>query len=461
MSASTAPTTAVSFPLLPFGAALLFASACRAAAPRADAEASIAGALALPGAVVFRTEGAVDLGTPAEALTLADALRRAVETSSELLEALARVRAAEAEAELAGLFPNPILDLALRFPEGGGRLDVEGSLGADLLAILERPRRSRAAGHRLEAAAADALSTALDVVAETRGLYARVQALEELVPLLGARADVLERLRGVAEARLELGLGTRHEVSAIDAERLEAALELSERRRELASARISLAARIGEPSGSASWTLDAWQGPPRLVAGESAWIETALRARPELLAIEWELRARGEEVELAGLGSWEGLGVGLDGESEDGEHSIGPLVSAPLRAFDRGAARGRRAAALEAETRHRLTTARRAVIEEVRTSLAALRGAQEDLERVVGELLPLAERRRSEVEESFRAGFDDATAVLLAEQALQEAHALRIGLEREVSDGLLRLERAVGGPCAFEASLASAGGRKP
>ena len=443
---------------VPLFAALLGAG-CVGSRRGVDAETSVADALALPGAVVFHVEGGpIDAPSgSADELRLADALRRAVETSPELQAALARVRAAEAESDLARRLPNPVLDFVLRFPEGGGKAELEGTLSANLLAVLQRPRRSDAAAHRLEAEAASALSTAIDLIAETQDLYASVQVLEEVVPLIEARAATLDRLKEVSEARLELGEGTRHDVTTLDAERTNLSVEASERRRELRTARLALARRIGEPSSEASWKLDPWTGPPPAPEEETAWIGAALAARPEVLAIQWELRARAEETAMADSGALEGLAVGVDGERSGGVDSLGPSVAVPIPLSDRGSDRERRAAALESETRHRLTEARRGVVEDVRIALAALTGSQRSLERVVGELLPLQERRRSEIEESFRAGFVDVTALLVAEQALQESLSKRIGLEREVSAAHVKLERAVGGTSAFRSVLAANG----
>ncbi len=437
----------------------LLLTGCAVTPPQVDAEASISETLALPGAVVFHAHGRpIDAPSePTTTLPLQDAVQRAVETSPELQAALARVRIAEAESDFSRLLPNPILNFALRIPEGGGSPDIEGSLSADLLDILQRPRRSSAAAHRLEAEAASALSTALDVVAEVRDLYANVQVLEELLPLLESRLSVLDRLREVAQARLDLGEGIRHDVTTLDSERMELAVEASRRRQELRVARMALTRRIGEPSGAATWQLDKWEGPPAVPTVEAAWIEAALRARPEVLAIQWEIQARGDEAAIAGWGSWNGLAVGIDEERSDGDYSIGPSVSAPVRIFDRGGARERRASAFELEARHRLVEAQRAVVEEVRTSLVSLSGSQQNLDRVVRELIPLQERRRAEIDEAYRLGHVDVTALLFAEQALQETQTLRVGLEREVSTALLRLERSVGGRSVFDSNVSRSG----
>ena len=110
-------------------------------------------------------------------------------------------------------------------------------------------------------------------------------------------------------------------------------------------------------------------------------------------------------------------------------------------------------AQMQLEELHRLTEVQRAVVEEVRTALETLTGSQENLERVVRDLIPLQEQRRAEIEEAFRSGFVDITALLLAEQALQQSQTRRVGLEREVSAARVRLEQAVGGPSAFNSAL--------
>jgi hypothetical protein len=80
----------------------------------------------------------------------------------------------------------------------------------------------------------------------------------------------------------------------------------------------------------------------------------------------------------------------------------------------------------------------------------ALGASRANLDRVVHELIPLQERRRDEVDAAYRLGHVDVTALLFAEQALQESQTLRIGLERETSEALLRLERSVGGRSSFD-----------
>ena len=451
--ASRASLAAAPAPRRRVGRAALLALAalgCAAERPAVDAEAAIARSLGTSPAVVFHEQGAaLDAGAPGpSALSRADALRRAVLTDASLQAALARVRAAEAEADLAGLLASPVLDFVVRFPEGGGAPDLEAGLAADLLALLQRPRRAEAAGLRLEAQAAQALSVALDVVAEVQAAYAEAQALGELVPVLEQRLVLLAQLREVAQARLEVGEGVAGDVAALEAETIELEVDLALRRQELWSARLALARSIGEPSSAAAWSLDAWSAPPAQSVSESACIEAGLASRPELLALEWELAAREIDRDLAGAGAFEGAAVGVDAE-RDGDVSIGPALELPLPLFGAGGPRKARARALSAEQRHRLTEAQRAVVEEVRSACARLDASQASLARVAGELVPLQERRREHVEQAFRVGLADVTALLFADQALLAARARQVGLERSVSTAFYELERATGGPSAL------------
>lgn len=432
---------------------------CTSARSRVDAEAAIARSLQSAEAIVFRTEGdPLDAGGGSTgSLTAADAVRRAIETSPELQVALARVRVAEAEADQAALLPNPVLSFVLRFPSGGGKPDIDAGLSADLLSVLQRPRRTSAAEQRIEAEAARALSTALDVVADVQARYAEVQALEELVPVLEGRLELLGRLRDVAQARLDIGEGTRQDVTALEAERTLLAVDIAAQRQELNLARLGLARALGDPSGPAAWTLEPWSPPAAIQVAEQSWIEAALESRPEVLAIEWELAAREDEEALARGEVFGGAAVGVAAERQP-DWSVGPSIASPLPLFDTGSARAARARALTSEERHRLTQAQRTVVEEVRSALATLISSQQSYERVLRDLMPLQERRRSEIEEAYRLGLVDVTSLLLADQALQAARARRVELARDVSLAQNRLQRTVGGPSSFRSTAALTSG---
>jgi len=418
---------------------------CQSASPDPGAEAAIAGALELGAPLTFRVEGGpLDEVAAGPGLTFADATRRAVTTDPGLQAALAQVRIALADADQARLLPNPILDVVLRF--GSGSPQIELGLGQDLVRTLQAGERASAADDRLRESAAGAVRVALDVAAAVQEQYVMAQAWDRLVPELEARVALLRRLADVAGNRLDSGEGTRGDLTALEAQRVDLEVEVAEAKQRQRHERLRLARLIGEPSGAAAWTLDPWSPPGEELAAENLWIETALQQRPELLALHWRFSALGGDQELLGLLPWEGGEAGVRAE-KDGDWSLGPAVSTPLPLFDQGQARADRLRAERIAVSHELTLARRKVVEEVRLAYQDILAGRAQLERIRGELLPLQERRRQATEDVYRVE-SDLTPLLLAEQDLRAAQTLAILTERQTALALVQLHRSVGGAAA-------------
>jgi cobalt-zinc-cadmium efflux system outer membrane protein len=439
-------------PFSPAAALLAFVStACLAARTRPDVEAELARATGA--ALALRVEGLprdepgleprLEPGTADDAaLSLADALALALHGAPELQAELARVRAAEAEADQARLLPNPILDVVLRFPASGAT-QIDAGLSAGLFALLSRPRRAAAAEDELAASAAQALATALDVIAELRTSYAAAQAADELARLARERHARAVRSCDAARARQQAGERSAADTTALEARRVEQEVELATRETERERARLALARRIGRPSGTLAWTLEALTEPPPVEESEEACIARALDTRPELAALRWRLAALGEAAGLARTSVLGESQLGLAYQREDGD-TLGPALATPLPLFDAGSARQRKAEAEVLVAQSELVVRERAAIEDVRRARLELAGARQRLARVRDELVVLETHRRDQVEELFRAGQADVTALLLAEEGLAAAEELRVGLVAESASAWARYERARG-----------------
>lgn len=170
---------------------------CATSRPDPQAEASMTRAAGLAEAITFRTDGGpLDEPGAGDVLTMAEAVRRAATTDPGLQAALARVRIAMAVADQARLLPNPVLNFTLRW--GHGKPQIEVSLAQDLIQALRIPRQASAADNRLRQAAAEAVTVALDTIAEVQERYVAAQTLESLVPVLIERRELIERLVTVA-----------------------------------------------------------------------------------------------------------------------------------------------------------------------------------------------------------------------------------------------------------------------
>lgn len=397
------------------------------------------------------TGGRLDAGdATGDALSREQALRLALRTHPEIQAALASVRLAFAEAQQERLLPNPILTVVVKFPVAGGAPTVEPGITAELMALLLKPGRVRAADHRLRAAGAEAVTVVLDVLTEVQNRYAEVQTLDALMPVLEERRRLTDRLLEVARSRLRAGEGTRLDVTTLETQEVELEVEITERALELREARLELARLIGRPSDPAQWKLDDWVAPTAAITEEQAWVQAGLEHRPEVIARIWELSALGVEFRQGRWGVLEGAQIGTEAEgtAESGadDWAVGPSFALPLPIFDWGQAGRSAVSARRLEAAHQLTQARRGVVEDVRRAHAAFQATAQAYHRVVEQWIPLVERRREEAESQYRAGQSDVVPLILADQDLLAAQTKRIELERQTSMSLVRLHRAVGGP---------------
>ncbi|MBK8009749.1 MAG: TolC family protein [Deltaproteobacteria bacterium] len=321
-------------------------------------------------------------------------------------------------------------------------------ISAELLSLLTRPGRSRAADNRLRGAVADAVERALDVVVLVRSRYATVQAFEQLIPSLNGRKGLLARLRTVAQERLDSGEGIRLDVTSLRTQEAELDLDLLELARNRADARLELAQLMGVPAEQGEWNVEPREAPaPVPLDRESRWIEAALSSRPDIEAIRWELQALKEEAQLAGLTILEGVGAGISAEKAE-DWSVGPAVSIPIPLFDFGKARRARAEASLIEARHRLLETKRTAVSEVRRALVSYAALQTSVERLRDVVLPLLQQRREEIEAIYLGGQADITSLIIAEQELRLSQVKLVGMEERVAIARAALERAVGGPAA-------------
>jgi cobalt-zinc-cadmium efflux system outer membrane protein len=378
-------------------------------------------------------------------LTIADAVRRALKNDPAVQAAIAEVRAALADARQTRLIPNPVLSVAVRLPEGGGKPVIEAGLAADLVSLLLRPRQISAADHRLRAASSDALTVVLDALADVQEQYANAQALDARIGVLDQRKKLVQRLRDLARARLEAGESSRLDLITFDTERVSLDVEITQAASERREQRLMLARLIGQPSGVIEWELMPWTAPTPVALNETQWVRAALEHRPEVQSRRWELAALGDEVALAKLAVFDGADVGVEAE-RDRDWSIGPAIFTPLPLFDWGQQRRAKAEAQRAAARHRLTQTRRQIIEEVRRAVESLTASQAVLRQVQTQLIPLADEGVQQAEAAYKNGLADVTAVLLAEQEAQSARLKLIELQQSVSSASYRLHRAVGGP---------------
>jgi outer membrane protein TolC len=400
-------------------------------------------------AIVFREEPEPLDATPAPVaiLSLPDAVRLALLHDPRIQQALAKVRIAEADADQVRLLPNPILNIDIRIPQQPGfNTAFEATLTGDLVSLLQKPGLIAAADKRLRISACDALTVVLDVIGEVQQSYASVQSTDAEVDTAQQRLDILQRLRAMAQERLTAGEGTRLDVLTLDAQLMQSTLDLADQRELAAEERLHLARLLGQPAAPANWQLSPIVAVPssESLAPESDWIAAALRNRPELCGKAWELRALGDDLSAAAFSPFLGGDLGAHTE-RDPEWRTGPTLTIPLPIFDFGQASRARIHAQQVAARHDLLEQQREIVQDVRTSFAALQHACNALISVRDNLLPLQQQQLDQARKAYQAGETDLTTLLLAESDHQLALSKAIELREKAAVALYKLQRAAGG----------------
>jgi cobalt-zinc-cadmium efflux system outer membrane protein len=396
-------------------------------------------------AIIFRNAPLAE-PPPTQELTEPQAVRLALRHDHRVQASLAKVRVAEAEANQARLLPNPILTIDLRYPlEGGGKPAFEPSLSADLIAILQKPAAIRAADKRLRASAADALSTVLDVISEVQEAYSAARTAEAEIANGQRRVERIQRLRDLSQKRLNAGEGTKLDVLTLDAQLMQATLDLSDLELERATQRLNLAKLIGQPRAAAEWQLPPWEPTP-LVAmpAESAWVDSALLNRPEIQSKRWELAALGDDLSAAALTPFAGGSLGAHGE-HDPDWRLGPEIVTPLPIFDFGQEAREKIRAQQAVARHELAQEQVTVIQEVRLAYATHVHARQTLADAESKLLPLQRQQLEQAQLAYQAGEADLAILLLAQNDYEATLSKIIELHEKLTSARVKLERSAGG----------------
>ena len=426
--------------------AITFALGCVTAPPGHDTARQIQSATGLAGAIAFRTD-TLPLNAPfqvSDSLTLSNAIEQALRQSPELQIALAKVRTAQADAHQSRLLPNPILDIALRLPEGGGSTIVETSVSADLIQVLQMPRRISTSDAALLAASARAVTTALDAINKTQRSYYTVHALRSEVGLITQRTSHLNELLAIAQRRLKAGEITQLDVTTLKAEQAVAAIDLRDRKLQLDLEELTLARLLGQPSGATDWSLATPLPVIPVTENKADNIARALRARPEIQAERWQLASLEDKKALDRLAWLEGAAAGLDAE-RDSDWSLGPSANIPLPLFDWGQARRTKARAQAIAARHRLTQTLRQVVQEVRQAQSSLTQLGIIVRQARDNLIPLQIERVRLARAVYEAGQSDITPLRLAELDLLEAQLKLLHLNHRTTLSIIALDHATGG----------------
>jgi len=421
----------------------------------AIARALASGALTLaclaPGTLRADPAGAAP-PNPTGALRLVDALAAALAASPEIEAQDHELRASESAVLQARFRPSPELQLEVDDWAGSGSYQglggSESTLRIGQLVELggKRLARVRAAEGQRAVAAIDRELARLDVLVQTADAFVDLVEAQERVHLREAAAAQAAALLEAAERRERAGAGAPAEASRFRVEHATARVAGERAERDLAAARLRLAARWGASDAafeSARGDLAHTSAIPELGS-----LTQRIDTSPDLAWWSAELAARAGALELARSRALPdvrvGPGVRYYAEGDDAALVLGASVPLPIWDRNQGGI---------AEARHRLARAdalRRASLLRVRAALAdahaRARAAREEAEGLARSALPGAEAGEREVLAAYERGRLGALDVIEARRATLALREDRVRALAEHHRAVSQLERLLGAP---------------
>jgi cobalt-zinc-cadmium efflux system outer membrane protein len=304
-------------------------------------------------------------GTPADRevdQAVAALLSRPLDAENAVQIALLRNRGLQASyAELglaqadlveAGLLQNPVFNASVRFPNAAHlATDVELGLTQSFLNLLLRPSKQQIARAQAEATKLRVSAGVLDLVAEVRTAFVRLQAAQALIALLRDRAGASDAAASLAKLLHDAGNFSELDLARQQADAEMTRTELADAAAEAAADREELNRLMGLFGADTRWTVsDKLADPPP---------DTLPYDRLEALAISGNLRIaalrKQAEASASALGIIRDYGwltdvqLGVSTEQQpEGFRVTGPTLQLPIPLFDRGqAARQRASMALQ------------------------------------------------------------------------------------------------------------------
>ncbi len=393
--------------------------------------------------VLAWTLGGPKVAAQVDSVSLDEVLRIVREESPAARAIDATVEVAEAEIDVAGVYPNPRFSYVGMARFDGGSNAINGSqhqLWIDVPVLLgTHVARREAAAAAARTARADADLALLELEIEARRAYLALVVATDRAERIAAAREALDGLRLIIAGRADSGAQSTYDVARVDLARARAEAEWVGARADAEAASRTLAALAGR----AGWA-PVPSGPITSVRASDVPLEelpSVVAARLRITVAEREVhRAEMERVPEFLLGA--GTYVTSDGDSVSGYLGL----SVPLPVIDTGeaavrAAESRRTLAIEEH--EALVRRAEAALEGALRLLDARRAALEGFDRSAagraGEVLAMAEA-------AYRLGSIAIFELLDAYAARHEIELTRLDLMRGVYEAEIDLLAVVGTP---------------
>ncbi|HEX4966153.1 MAG TPA: TolC family protein [Thermoanaerobaculia bacterium] len=408
-------------------------------------------------------------GQPVLRLSLADAIRRALDDGTAARLATERVGEAEARAQEArsALQPqlsagsqvaNETLNLAtFGFSLPGvpnvtppfNVVDVHVTVAMNVIDLAAK-RRYEAARAGVRVSEEDRRRTENEVAAAVASLYVAVGRSSARIDAIKANVDLFERLRQLALDQKNAGVGTRLDTTRAEVQlaRQRQALLVAVNQRDVA--RLALLRAIGADLGADVVLADDLNHISVPVPSLPEALAAAHKDRPELSLLDRRLQAAALTIEAARAerlptvaAQAQGTESGNRVRDVEWSRTIGAFVNVPLFTGKRIEARVAEARSQQEQLKLQQKDTERQVEQEVRQALLQWQNAKSRVE-LADQSVKLAEDELEQASDRFKAGVAPSIEVDNAQTSLSSARDLRIDSQADEAQARFDLSRATG-----------------
>ena len=376
-----------------------------------------------------------------DGLTEDEAVSLALWNNAALQATLADLGLAQADLREAGLLVNPNFQMLA----GLGTKPYEYLLVAPIEALWQRPKRVRAAKLNLQSIGEQLVQSGLDLVRDTRLLYADYRMFEQQARRASAVADLAEEIAELDAKRLAAGDIAELDVQLSRLRALTARDTAAHLGQEVPVAWQRLCLLIGLPSTTVALDPADSDATPQAELAADELLTIASRSRPDLRAAELAVEAAGQRLgwqksmtfaQVAPILSSKGIG--------DSGIKTGPGLGMDIPLFNRGQGRISRAEAEVEQAALQLAALRAQVESETAAAAARLSQVEASLQRLQRELIPVAEQTLALSEKAYQAGDIAYLDLQNAKRPLLDLRLRKAVAEAAVARARAELDRAVG-----------------
>jgi cobalt-zinc-cadmium efflux system outer membrane protein len=382
-------------------------------------------------------------------LRVEQAVAMALRNNREIRAEVEQIAASRADLVQAGLLPNPVLGLTLRFPfdpVSGGSF-VGAQVVQSFTALWLRDGKIKAADARLNQTVLDISDKALRLVAEVKSTHARIAFGQHALALSDENLATIQRSIDSLDARVRGGEGTPLDVNRAKQQQAKAQAERALVVRDLAKERRRMLELIGFAGEGVEWTADGSATAVSVTCiDEPAAVALVASQRLDVAAARSIVEAQRADLSVEERSRLKDFGLGADFERDvDGKKTIGPVLEVGIPIFDTNAAQIAKAGSLARAALASYEGVSQRAVREARVAWIELDSASRLAAQYRSTVLAISERNLALAEAALKSGQADVTVLLDAQREVIEARRTINDLERDAVLAHIALEQTVGG----------------